>query len=72
MTDEKDDLRKRTKRFALRVIKVCQALPGSGSAQVLGHQLLRAGTSVGANFQEPTSQLIAILTSIAKKVRARL
>src|SRR4030081_1450546 len=52
MTDEKDDLRKRTKRFALRVIKVYQALPGSGSAQVLGHQLLRSGTSVGANFRE--------------------
>src|SRR6266404_4249322 len=52
MTDEKDDSRKRTKRFALRFIKVYQALPGSGSAQVLGHQLLRSGTSVGANFRE--------------------
>ena len=28
------------------------ALPGSGSAQVLGHQLLRSGTSVGANFRD--------------------
>lgn len=119
MTDEKDDLRKRTKRFALRVIKVYETLPRSGSAQVLGHQLLRSGTSVGANFREAhrarsnaefvakvgdslgeleetaywlellvesgtispqklaalldeTSQLIAILTSIAKKVRARV
>jgi|SRR6266404_1466942 len=52
MSDEKDDLRKRTKRFALRVIKVYETLPRSGSAQVLGHQLLRSGTSVGANFRE--------------------
>jgi four helix bundle protein len=119
MRDEKDDLRKRTKRFALRVIKLYETLPRSGSAHVLGHQLLRSGTSVGANFREAhrarsnaefvakvgdalkeleetgywlellvesgtvtekklallideTSQLIAILTSIAKKVRSRL
>jgi four helix bundle protein len=119
MSDEKDDLRKRTKRFALRVIKLYQTLPRSGFAHVLGHQLLRSGTSVGANFREAhrarsnaefvskigdslkeleetaywlellvesgaisqerldllideTSQLTAILTSIAKKIRARL
>jgi four helix bundle protein len=52
MSDEKDDLRKRTKRFALRIIKVYESLPRSGSAQVLAHQLLRSGTSVGANFRE--------------------
>ncbi|HUE40673.1 MAG TPA: four helix bundle protein [Chthoniobacterales bacterium] len=52
MKDEKDDLRKRTKRFALRVSKVYETLPRNGSAQVLGHQLLRSGTSVGANFRE--------------------
>ena len=52
MSDEKEDLRKRTKRFALRVIKVYESLPRSGSAQVLAYQLLRSGTSVGANFRE--------------------
>ncbi len=52
MNDEKDDLRKRTKRFALRIIEVYESLPLSGSAQVLAHQLLRSGTSVGANFRE--------------------
>src|SRR5437762_6969537 len=52
MSDERDDLRKRTKRFALRVIKSYETLPRSGFAQVLGHQLLRSGTSVGANFRE--------------------
>jgi len=119
MSDEKDDLRKRTKRFALRIIKVYESLPRSGSEQVLAHHLLRSGTSVGANFREAhrarsnaefvskvgdslkeleetaywlellvesgtvsekklasllneTSQLTAILTSIAKKVRSRL
>src|SRR5436853_7106126 len=118
MKDEKD-LRSRTKAFALRVIALYETLPRSGSAQVLGHQLLRSGTSVGANFREAhrarsnaefvskvgdclkeleetaywlellcdssaikagklaslideTSQLTAILTTIAKKVRGRL
>ena len=119
MSDEKDDLRKRTTRFALRIIKLYESLPRSGSANVLGHQLLRSGTSIGANFREAhrarsnaefvsklgdslkeleetaywlellvesgavaqkrleplideTSQLTAIFTSIAKKIRSRL
>ena len=118
MKDETDDLRSRTKAFALRIIALYENLPRSGSAKVLGHQVLRSGTSVGANFREAyrarsnaefvskigdslkeleetsywlelladsgavkpsklaalldeTSQLIAILTAIAKKVRAR-
>jgi four helix bundle protein len=117
MKDE-SDLRSRTKAFALRIIALYQTLPRSGSAQVLGHQALRSGTSVGANFREAhrarsnaefvskvgdslkeleetaywlellaesgavrpkklallvdeTSQLTAILTAIAKKVRGR-
>ena len=52
MRDETDDLRKRTKSFALRVIKLYDALPRGGSVHVLAHQLLRSGTSVGANFRE--------------------
>src|ERR1700674_1074306 len=116
MKDEKD-LRSRTKAFALRIIALYETLPRSGSAQVLGHQVLRSGTSAGANYRDScrarstaefvfkigvslkeldetsywleladsgavsakklallldeTSQLTAILTSIAKKVRAR-
>lgn len=117
MKDEKD-LRARTKTFALRIIALYETLPRSGAAHVLGHQVLRSGTSVGANFREAhrarsnaefvskvgdslkeleetaywlellvdsgavkaaklaslldeTSQLTAILTTIAKKVRAR-
>ena len=113
------DLRIRTKAFALRVIKLFSALPKSTVARVLGNQVLRSGTSVGANyreayrarskaefiskvgdclkeldetdywldllveakivtpsrmsyFQQETSELIAIFTTIAKKTKARL
>jgi four helix bundle protein len=52
MTDEKGDLRTRTKVFALRIIKLYESLPRSGSTAILGHRLLRSGTSVGANFRE--------------------
>ena len=47
------DLRPRTKMFARRVIKFYAALPKNDVvAQVLGKQMLRAGTSVGANYRE--------------------
>ena len=46
------DLRERTKKFALRIIKRYAALPRRGDAQVLGNQLLKAGTSVGAHYRE--------------------
>lgn len=46
------DLRKRTKAFALRIINLYVALPKTIEAQVLGKQLLRSGTSVGANYRE--------------------
>jgi four helix bundle protein len=45
------ELRDRTKRFALRIIRLFQHLPRSTAAQVLGKQLLRSGTSVGANYR---------------------
>jgi four helix bundle protein len=44
-------LRDRTKKFAMRVIRLFQHLPRSTEAQVLGKQLLRAATSVGANYR---------------------
>nr|CAI78860.1 conserved hypothetical protein [uncultured bacterium] len=46
-----DDFKRRTKTFALRVIRLSEALPNSGAAGVIGRQLLRAGTSVGANYR---------------------
>jgi four helix bundle protein len=46
------DLRVRTKAFALRVVKLYVSLPKSPEAQVLGKQVLRSGTSVGAHYRE--------------------
>jgi four helix bundle protein len=50
--DEKRDLGKRTKQFALRVVRLYVALPKTNEAQVIGKQLLRSGTSVGAQYRE--------------------
>lgn len=52
MKDERSDLRDRTKAFALRIIKMFAALPKSEEARVLGRQVLRSGTSAGANYRE--------------------
>lgn len=59
MNDEKEkekplDLKERTKRFALRIIRLYVSLPKSTVAQVLGKQILRSGTSVGAQYREGT------------------
>ena len=48
--DEKE-LKERTKRFALRVIRLVQSLPNTMEGQTIGRQLLKAGTSVGANYR---------------------
>jgi four helix bundle protein len=47
-----EDLKWRTKLFALRIIRLYSALPIRGPAQVLGLQLLRSGTSTGAHYRE--------------------
>lgn len=47
-----NNLAHRTKAFALRIIRLYAALPKSTEAQVIGKQVLRSGTSVGANYQE--------------------
>ena len=52
MKKHETDLRNRPKAFALRVIRLFGALPKSTEAQVLGKQVLRSGTSVGANYRE--------------------
>jgi four helix bundle protein len=49
-----ENLKRRTREFALRVVKLVEAAPKSATAQVLGRQLLRAGTSVGANYRAAT------------------
>ena len=52
MHNEENDLRNRTKVFALQIIRTFAATPKTTVAQVLGKQLLRSGTSVGANYRE--------------------
>lgn len=46
------DLIGRTKEYALRIIKLYSALPKTTEAQVIGKQILRSGTSVGAHYRE--------------------
>jgi four helix bundle protein len=46
-----EELKARTKQFGLRVIKLVEALPSNKTANIIGNQLLRAGTSVGANYR---------------------
>ena len=45
------ELKQRTKQFALRVMKLVDALPTSRSGNAIGNQLVRSGTSVGANYR---------------------
>jgi four helix bundle protein len=52
MQKEEQDLRDWTKAFALRIVRTFSALPKTTKAQVLGKQLLRSGTSIGANYRE--------------------
>jgi four helix bundle protein len=52
MQNDERDLHDRTKRFALNIIRTFSTIPKTTEAQVLGKQLLRSGTSVGANYRE--------------------
>ena len=51
MLDKHLELRERKKRFALRVLKLCDSLPKSEAARAISRQLLRSGTSVAANYR---------------------
>src|SRR4030095_3569090 len=46
-----DEMKARTKKFAPRIIRLIDALPSTGSGGVIGKQLLRSGTSVGAHYR---------------------
>jgi four helix bundle protein len=48
---ESEILKDRTKRFALRILGVYRALPRTEEARILGKQVLRSGTSIGANYR---------------------
>jgi four helix bundle protein len=51
MASQQQDLRDRTKKFAVRIVRVYRALPFKTDAQVLGKQLIRSGTGVAANYR---------------------
>jgi four helix bundle protein len=46
-----DDLKERTKRFAIRIVKLVRALPNTIDGRAIGNQLIRSGTSVAANYR---------------------
>ena len=46
-----EDLKRRTKQFGLRVIRLAESLPSTSTARTIGNQLLRLGMSVGANYR---------------------
>ena len=45
------ELKERTKRFAIRVVRLFQSLPKTDEAKLIGKQALRSGTSVAANYR---------------------
>ena len=48
---DEQTFKNRTKRYALAIIRLVESLPRNRTADVIGRQLLRAGTSVGANYR---------------------
>jgi four helix bundle protein len=49
--EKNGDLKIRTKNFALRILRLYRALPFNQESRTLGRQLLRSGTSAGANYR---------------------
>jgi four helix bundle protein len=48
---DKVQLKQRTKKFALNIIRFVESLPKGKTAEIIGRQLLRSGTAVGANYR---------------------
>jgi four helix bundle protein len=48
---DKDEMKLRTKRFALEAIRLVESLPRTQTGQIIGRQLMRSATSVGANYR---------------------
>lgn len=51
MSFKHEDLKARTKAFAIRIVKLVRMLPKTEDARIMGRQLLRAGTGVAANYR---------------------
>jgi four helix bundle protein len=49
---DKGELERRTKAFAVRILRFVSSLPKNKAADVAGYQLVKAGTSIGANYRE--------------------
>ena len=47
----KEELKKRTKQFALMIIKLVENLPDNKAGRTIGNQIIRSGTSVAANYR---------------------
>ena len=67
-----ENLKKRTKQFALDVIKFVEDLPPNRTCNIFGNQLLRAGTSVGANYRaacraESTADFISKMGTVEEE-----
>jgi len=67
-----EEIRDRTKKFAIRIVRLFRALPKSTEAQVMGKQLLRSGTSVAANYRavcraRSTPEFIARIGIVAEE-----
>ena len=64
--------KKRTKQLALRIIKVVDTLPKNRTADGIGRQLIRSGTSIGANYRaacrgKSTAEVIAKLRIVEEE-----
>jgi four helix bundle protein len=46
-----EELKIRTRKFALRILRLCDALPRTASGRAIANQLVRSGTSIGANYR---------------------
>lgn len=68
---DRADLQQRTKDFALRIIRLVDSLPNNQVSWVLGKQLLKSGTSIGANYREAekasSKKHFATILSIASR-----
>jgi four helix bundle protein len=69
---DEQTFKNRTKKFALEVVRLVESLPRNRVAEVLGRQLLRAGTSVGANYRaacrgKSTSDVVAKLSIVEEE-----
>lgn len=67
-----EEILDRTKKFAIRIVRLFRALPKTTEAQVMGKQLLRSGTSVAANYRavcraRSTAEFIARIGIVAEE-----